>query len=284
MKIALIGAFGQLGTELRQTLAGDLVPLGRDRLDLTDAAAVDAVLNEIAPDRVVNAAAYNLVDRAEDEPQTALAVNAVGPLLLARWCGARGISLLHVSTDYVFGLDAARRFPYLETDPAAPVSAYGLSKAAGEAAVRAYCPRHFIVRTCGLYGRQQTRGKGNFVETMLRLGRERDELRIVDDQRCTPTAAADVATAIAALIATDAYGTYHATNAGNATWREFAEEIFRIAGYSTRVTPITTSEYGAKARRPGYSVLDCRKLERTTGTMLPRWQDALAKYIAARSE
>ena len=283
MRIAIAGAFGQLGTELQRVLPGQIVPLGRERLDLAGTGDIAAVLDEIRPDFVVNAAAYNLVDRAEEEPQTAFAVNALGPMRLARWCGARDVPLLHVSTDYVFGLDAGRCTPYAESEPVSPVSAYGLSKAAGESAVRAYCPRHFLVRTCGLYGLQPTRGKGNFVETMLRLGREREELRIVDDQRCTPTSVADLAPAIAALLETDAYGTYHATNAGDATWRQFAEEIFRQAGLSTRVVPVTSAEYGAKARRPSYSVLDGSKLRALTGLTLPRWQEALTAYLSSRS-
>ncbi|MGH7128124.1 MAG: dTDP-4-dehydrorhamnose reductase [Planctomycetaceae bacterium] len=280
MRIAIFGSRGQLGAELCHRLRDEeIVALGRAHADITDAGAVAAVRAESRPDVVINAAAYNFVDRAEDEPQAAYAVNALGPRNLARWCGERDVPLLHVSSDYVFGLDAGRRTPYSEADPPGPQGAYAVSKLAGEHFVRALCRRHFVVRTCGLYGFRGSPEKGNFVETMLRLGRERDELRIVNDQVCTPTFTADLADAIAALLRTDAYGLYHAASGGAATWFDFAIEIFHLAGMHVAVTPITTAEYGAKAARPCYSVLSTNKLTETTGYEFPAWQDALAHYL-----
>ncbi len=278
MRTAIIGAHGQLGSELARRLA-DAIPLGRAEIDIADAASVTAALDARHPELVINAAAYNLVDGAEDEPDVAMAVNAGGPRNLARWCAAHDATLVHVSTDYVFGDDPQRDRPYTEDDAPGPVSAYGRSKLAGENHVRTECPRHFVLRTCGLYGRSPTQQKGNFVSTMLRLGRERHELRIVDDQRCTPTSVTDLADALISLSQTNAYGLYHATNSGSATWREFAEEIFRLAGLSVRVVPISSADYGARAQRPPYSVLDCSKLAATLGRPLPHWKAALANFL-----
>jgi dTDP-4-dehydrorhamnose reductase len=283
MRIALIGARGQLGTDLLPLLGAEAVPLGHQDIEITNPASVAAVLGEIRPQCVINVAAWNLVDKAEDEPEQAFAVNAFGPRNLAGYCGDNGITLLHVSTDYVFGLDATRNTPWTETDAPGPVSAYGMSKLTGEYFVRSLCPRHFVVRTCGLYGHQGARGKGNFVETMLRLGRERPELKIVNDQRCTPSSTADVARALAALIQTDAYGLYHATNRGSMTWYEFAGEIFRQADISVNTIPIDSATFAARAKRPSYSVLDCSKLSNAIGFELPPWQEALACYLAGRA-
>ena len=283
MRIALIGAHGQLGTALQSCLAGDVIALEQEDIEITDARSVETALTAAGSDCVINAAAYNLVDQAEDEPDVAYAVNSLGPRNLAVYCGERNIQLLHVSSDYVFGLDGERTTPYRETDAPGPLSAYGTSKLAGEYFVQSRCPRHFVVRTCGLYGQLGPRAMGNFVETMLRLGSERDELSVVDDQRCTPTATADLARAIAALVETGEYGLYHATNSGDMTWYEFACEIFRLAGIDVTVNPITSAQFGAKALRARYSVLDNRKLTAAIGFQLPAWQDALARYLADRS-
>lgn len=291
MRIAIIGAQGQLGKSLRRQLAGDVAALSHADLELTDADSVDAALARAAPDVVINAAAYNFVDRAEDEPDTAFAVNGLGPRNLAVACNAREAVLVHVSSDYVFSgridvesLHARRTIPYCEIDRPEPLSAYAVSKLAGEYFVRSIARRHFVLRTCGLFGETKQAGRGNFVETMLRLAEERGELRVVDDQRCTPTAAVDLAKAIGLLIETNRYGLYHATNSGSATWYEFACEIFRQARRELDVHPITTDEFGAKARRPCYSVLDTGKLSTATGFELPPWQDALRRYLTARAE
>lgn len=260
-------------------LLGDRAcPLRHSQIELSDAASIRAALAATNPDIVINAAAYNWVDKAEDEPQVAHAVNALGPRNLALVCAERSIPLLHVSSDYVFGLDV-RETPYLESDAPGPVSAYGLSKLAGEYFVRSLCPRHFVVRTCGLYGQAESAGKGNFVKTMLRLVQERRHVRVVSDQYCTPTSTADLASALVRLIETDAHGLYHLTNRGATTWYDFAREIFRVAGLAVTTEPITTQEFGAKAGRPAYSVLNCDKATRILGAAMPTWQEAVEKYV-----
>lgn len=279
MRIAVIGATGQLGSALVPRLSGNVIALGHQQIEITDFMQVRSVLADIQPDLVINVAAYNLVDRAEDEPETAYAVNALGPRNLAKTCGELEIALLHVSTDFIFGLDGARDVPYTEDDVPGPQSAYAVSKLAGEFYVRQHCSRHYVVRTCGLYGNPAGSAKGNFVTTMLRLGRERKELSIVNDQQCTPTSAEDVAQAIAGLVQTGQFGLYHATNSGSTTWYRFALEIFRLAGMNVNVKPITSREFNAKARRPHYSVLDTRRLSRTIGYELPPWQDALGRFL-----
>ncbi len=280
MKVALVGAAGQLGTALGATRPTDvsIVPLAHGEIEIREAASVDAALSAAAADCVINAAAYNFVDRAEDEPEQAHAANAIGPQNLARWCARHHAVLVHVSTDYVFS-DDARRIPHVETDSPSPASVYARSKLAGEEFVRAECPSHFVVRTCGLYGRAQTAGKGNFVRTMLRMASEGRPLKVVDDQHCTPSFATDIAAAIWKLLPTKQFGLYHATNAGETTWHGFACEILRAAGFDTRVAAIPSRDFPQKAKRPAYSVLDCSKLAATTGVGMPTWQDALGRYV-----
>jgi dTDP-4-dehydrorhamnose reductase len=280
VKIAVLGSFGQLGRDLCPRLQGEVIPLRRSDFDLTDHERLRQRLTELQPDVVVNCAAYNFVDRAESEPEATFGVNAWAVRNLAQVCRDLNALLVHFSTDYVFGLDPARSTPWREDDAPGPISVYGLSKLAGEYFVRSSCPKHFVVRTCGLYGVAGTGGKGgNFVETMVRAAGQGKALRVVADQRCTPSFTADVAAAVAALIPTEAYGLYHITNEGDCSWYEFASEIFRRAGLSPALTPISSAEYGAPARRPAYSVLS---LERFTSVGLPRprlWQDALAAYL-----
>lgn len=284
MRTVVLGAPGQLGRDLCPRLAGEVVPLGRSDADLTDAAALGAKLTSLRPDVVVNCAAYNFVDKAESEPAAAFAVNAWAVRDLATICRDLDATLVHLSTDYVFGLDAGRTTAYAESDAPGPVSVYGLSKLAGEYLVRNTCPKHFVIRTCGLYGVWGSGGKGgNFVETMLRLAGQGKRLPVVNDQRCTPSFTGDVAAATADLIPTRAYGVYHITNAGDCTWYELAKETFRLAGLTVDLSPITSAEYPRAARRPPYSVLSNEKV-RAAGLTPPRhWTAALAAYMAERS-
>jgi dTDP-4-dehydrorhamnose reductase len=276
-RVAVLGGFGQLGSDVVRVLGPRAIALGRAEADLTDREQLAATLDGARPDVVINCAAYNFVDRAEDESQAAFAVNADGVRNLATWCRDRRVPLLHASTDYVFGAVATRTVPYREDDPPGPVSAYGRSKLAGEDAVREVCSQHWIVRTCGLYGHHAAR-KGNFVETMLRLAKERPELRIVNDQRCTPTSTADLAVVLAKIIESAPFGTYHATNAGDCTWYEFAQAILQAAGMSPQVVPIPSVDYPTKAQRPRYSVLNCEKLAAIGITLRP-WTEAVAEYV-----
>ena len=281
MGIAVIGAAGQLGRELVARLGTRAVPLTHHDIEICNPDSVAAALRLPDLTGVINCAAYNFVDQAEREPERALQVNALGPRCLALHCGRLGLPLLHVSTDYVFGGDASRTLPYAETDLPAPLSAYGVSKLAGEQFVRALAPRHFIVRTCGLYGTPSAAGKGNFVRTIERLAREKPELQVVNDQRCTPTDAGDLADALMQLFTTDAWGTYHATNSGDCTWFDLAVEIVRLRGLGTRVTPRSSDDPTRPARRPAYSVLDCTLLSRTLGKPLRPWRAALADYLGS---
>ena len=285
MRYAVLGAAGQLGRDLCPRLPGEVVALARDRAELTRAEALRAALEEVAPDVVINCAAYNFVDKAESEPPAAFAVNAWGMRDLALWCRDRGRLLVHFSSDYVFGLDEARRTPWAEADAPGPVSVYGLSKLAGEYLVRSICPRHLVLRTCGLYGVWGVGGKGgNFVETMLRLAREGKPLRVVADQVCTPSYTADVADATVMLLTAGRQGLYHVTNAGACSWHEFARTIFELAGVPANLTAIASQEYGAPARRPAYSVLAPAGLT-AAGLTPPRpWREALAAYLGEREK
>ncbi len=281
MRIALIGSAGQLGSDLLPLLPGEVIALRHHDIELGDDTSVPQVLDDIAPDIVINTAAYNLVDKAEDDPQAAWQINTLGPRRLAKFCAQRDCVLVHFSTDYVFGLDRQCLSPYREDDAPGPLGSYGLSKLGGEYAVRSLCPKHFVIRTCGLYGQAARRGtgKGNFIETMLRLGRERPELRVVSDQVCTPTSTADLATAVCELLQTTEYGLYHATNSGQMSWHELASEALKLSGISTPIVPITTEQFGAKAARPRFSVLNCDRIARVIGRPLPDWRDALARYL-----
>lgn len=280
MKTVILGANGQLGRDLSVLLTGEVIRLTRAEADLTDHATVRTRLNDLRPTTVINCTAYNLVDKAEADPTDAFAVNTWGVRNLGLVCRDLGAKLAHFSTDYVFGIDSSRTVPLGETDLPGPVGNYGLSKLSGEHALRSVFPEALIIRTCGLYGKHGVGGKGgNFVETMRRLGREKGAVRVVADQRCTPTSTIDLGRATVRALAVGATGVLHATNAGSCTWHEFASEIFRIAGMSVSVTPISTAEFGAPARRPAYSVLDGAHLKSLIGESMPDWKDALARYL-----
>ena len=285
MKTVLIGAAGQLGRELQPLLSGDVIALTRSDVDLSDAARLRTCLVSLRPDRVVNCAAYNLVDRAETEPQIAFAVNAWAVRMLAEICRDLDATLVHFSTDYVFGLDSNRQSPWKETDAPGPVSAYGLSKLNGEYWARMICPKHIVIRTCGLYGLWGQGGKGgNFVETMLRVAGQGKPLRVVSDQICCPSFTLDVARASCEMIEIGRSGLFHLTNSGHCTWHEFAAEIFRLSRVTADLTPITSIEFGAAARRPAYSVLDnCAALAAGANPIRP-WQEAIADYLNRRAK
>ena len=284
MKIAVLGAHGQLGRDLCPQLSGEVVPLARADIDLARPETIAPVLAAIRPAVLVNCAAYNFVDKAETDPDAAFEVNADGVRHLADACREAGAYLVHVSTDYVFGQDDTRTEPLTEDAPPGPVSAYGLSKLAGEYWARMRCPNHLVVRTCGLYGVWGSGGKGgNFVETMLRVGGQGKPLKVVADQRCTPTYTADLADALAQLISKRVTGLVHATNDGSMTWHEFAAEIFRQSGVTADLSAISSAEFGAPASRPGYSVLACPRLA-AAGVRMRPWQQALAAYLQERAK
>ncbi len=283
MKYALIGSAGQLGRDLAPRLPGDVMSLTRADIDLSRPDTLRPALEPLRPDVVINCAAYNFVDKAETEPEAAFAVNAWGVRILAQACRDLDCTLVHFSTDYVFGLDDARRAPWTEDDAPGPLGVYGLSKLAGEYLVRATCPKHYVIRTCGLYGVWGSGGKGgNFVETMLRVAGQGKPLRVVSDQVLTPSYTVDVATATAALIGTGRYGLYHLVNTGECSWYEFARTIFELADVQADLSTITTAERKDPARRPAYSVLSTEKVRKAGVPGIRNWREALTAYLEER--
>ncbi len=282
MKIAVTGAYGQLGGELCCRLGSDAIGLDIDTLDLTDKQAVSGRMLALKPDAVINCAAYTQVDKAESEPEKCRAVNATAVEHLASACDLLDCPLVQISTDYVFGVTGKR--PWREDDPTTPQGVYAQTKLEGERAAATHA-QHLIVRTCGLYARPTDERASNFVVAMLRLGQTRPCLRVVADQHCTPTYVPHLAEAILFLVGATGgcsapWGTYHVTNAGATTWRDFAAEIFRQADMNATVEAITTAEYGAAAARPPYSVLDTTAYHRLGGPAMPDWKAAIAEYFA----
>jgi dTDP-4-dehydrorhamnose reductase len=285
MKLLVLGAQGQVGRELCRLgwPAGySIAGFDRDRVDITRRQAVFEAMARERPDIVINAAAYTAVDRAESEAEAAWAGNCTGPANLAAACADVGISLIHISTDYVF--DGTKSGAYLEDDPVAPLGVYGASKEAGDRAVRDRLASHVILRTAWVYS---VHGH-NFVRTMLRLADQHPVLRVVADQTGSPTSAAEIARAIAAIVqqlsaGSRRWGTYNFAGAGSVTWHGFAEAIFEEAaawrGPPPRVAAITTADYPTPARRPVNSVLDCGKISETFGIVPRFWREALAEVI-----
>jgi len=273
--IVVAGARGMLGRDLMEMFGEEARAVLHDEMEITDPVSVEKVLKGLRPKVVINSVAYTDVDGCESNSERAFAVNGEGVRNLALVTRDIGAKLVQVSTDYVF--DGSKGTPWFEDDPVNPLSVYGRSKLAGEENTRLN-PDHLIVRTQWLYG---LHGK-NFVETMLRLGRERDEVAVVHDQVGSPTWTVDLCHAIRALIERNCRGVYHAANAGSCSWRDFADAIFRESGMETVVKPITTGQLGRPAPRPLYSVLDCSKLGRDSGFMPEEWREALRKYLNAR--
>ncbi len=283
MKIAIFGVDGQLGRALGATLAAahEIVPVDRGRADLRDASAVATAVRDSRPQWVINCAAITHVDRCETEPLAAFEVNAVGAYHVAGAAAETGARLMHVSTDYVF--DGAKPTPYIEDDVARPLNAYGASKLAGEWFVQSASDASVIVRSSGLYGRYRCSGKGtSFAETILSRARQGQPLRVVSDERLTPTFTEDLAAQMGLMIEHGVpAGVYHATNAGACSWYEFAVELLRLAGVRDSISPIPASEWKSPTRRPANSVLENRALASLNLDRMPDWRDALARYVAA---
>lgn len=289
MKILIYGANGQLGWELVRRfkkLGVDAVGLDLPGYDISDEMQVRSVVKDEKPDIIINASAYTAVDQAEKETETAFKVNKDGPGYLAQACSDVHIPLIHVSTDYVF--DGQSSKPYLEDDPVHPMGVYGESKEAGESEVRKWLPEHVIIRTSWFYGIHGN----NFVKTMLRLGKENERIKVVDDQYGCPTFAGDLAKTIIKIVASFKkngrlpWGTYHYCGQGITTWYGFAEKIFELAEQYiplkvTELLPITTDDYPTLAKRPAYSALNCEKIEQAFGISVQPWQQSLEKMIEA---
>ncbi len=282
-RILLIGGAGQLGQELQQTLAplGTIISASRRSVDLTQFELLREYIHSVKPNIICNAAAYTAVDKAETESELAYAINAIAPQIMAESAAEIGATIVHVSTDYVF--DGSKNTPYIETDATHPLNVYGQSKLEGELRIRKY-DRHWIVRTSWVYG---AFGKTNFVKTMLRLGAEREEIRVVNDQIGTPTAAGSIATVIYHLLAQSEteFGTYHFSDRGVASWYDFAVAIFEEARSLNiplavqRTVPIATSEYPTPAKRPTYSVLSSQKLLTQINWTPNHWRQQLRQML-----
>lgn len=291
MRLLIAGWQGQLARALVEMAPGapdiEALAVGRPALDLCEPASITRAMTDFRPDVIINTAAYTAVDKAESEPDAALALNRDGARLLAEAAHKRGAILIHVSTDYVY--DGAKAAPYVEDDPTGPINVYGRSKLEGEIAVRAANPKHIILRTSWVH----SAAGANFVRTMLRVAGERRQLRVVDDQIGCPTYAPHLAAAILDLARRVSaqgaetaahWGTYHAAGRGSVTWCGLAREVFRVSaakgGPVATVEPISTAEYPTPARRPANSRLDCTAMERTFGIQLPDWQSGVAEGIS----
>ncbi len=287
MKAILLGPNGQLGTDIRSANNSrqvlNITPMGRDQLELTDFEAVKTKLSNMQFDVLINASSYHKTDEVEDNAQQAITINAHLVQLLAQICAEKGARFVHISTDYVFGGQAARQ-PLDENTGVAPLNVYGASKVLGESLARVAHDDTLILRVASLFGVAGASGKGgNFVETMLRLAKERGSLRVVNDQIMSPTSTADIADALLDMLETPApAGTYHVVNRGEVSWHGFASEIVKQAGLEVPVDPVPTTEFPTRAMRPPYSALDNRKLEGAIGRPMPTWQDALARYMRAK--
>jgi len=295
MKVLVTGANGQLGSDLCKVLQQfELIALTHKDIEITDMNSVKHVFYKYKPDAIINTAAYVRVDDCESNQDKAFLTNALGVRNVALIAQELGAKLVHVSTDYVFGGEGEtlvvshkagedKPHPYTEFDTPIPLSIYGKSKLAGENFVRHLCPRYFIIRTSGLFGIAGASGKGgNFVETILRLAHERNELKVVSDQVFSPTYTKDLAQKIAQLITTEYYGIFHITNRSSCSWYEFAKEILKQAGLKTPLIPITSDEYPQEARRPRFSVLDNYHLRLLGLNDMPTWQEALRDYMISK--
>lgn len=281
-RLAIIGSSGQLGLDIvsaARAAGHDVAPLTHAEIDITNADSTWTALRDAAPDVVINAAALSDVPRCEREPETAFAVNAFGVRNIAIAAAKLSIPLLHVSTDFVF--DGNKPTPYIESDLPSPVNVYGASKLAGEHFVTAIQPKHFVVRTSALYGVNPCRAKpqDNFVRAVLRKGRETGEVQVVATQRVSPTSTESLSRQLLSLVATEAYGLFHATSQGACTWAEFATAIFEIAGIPARVIAATAVADGEVAR-PANSVLENAGLQRLGLDTMPDWREALSGYLA----
>jgi len=282
--VLVFGGSGQLGQCL-QRVAQDrsltnLVFLPEEQANILDVGGLQAVFAQHKPAYCINCAAYTAVDKAEDEVELARKVNRDGVENLSQLCGEYGTTLIHVSTDFVFA--GTGNQPLLETDEAAPISVYGLTKLEGEQVIAAHTSRYFILRTSWLYSEYAN----NFVKTMLRLGRERDELRVIWDQLGTPTYAIDLAGCILTIIESRSaeFGIYHYSNEGVTSWYDFATAIFELSNTPVRTLPIRTAEYPTKATRPAYSVMDKTKVKTALGVAIPHWRDSLQECLSRLQE
>jgi dTDP-4-dehydrorhamnose reductase len=286
LKVFLIGADGQLGTDINEYFTGRGLDvhglIGLEEIDVCDYNSTFRLIRDSAPDLVINTAAFHNVDLCEDRVAEAFRVNVGGTKNTASICRKLDVPLIHFSTDYVF--DGSKGVPYTEDDCPRPLSIYAISKLGGETVIQYMLEKYYLVRLSGLYGHAGCTGKGNinFVETMLKRAGEKRQIKVVDDQVLTPTSTRDAAVKLYELIQTEKYGLYHMTNTGSCSWYEFACEIFRLSGLIADIIPISSEELGAKAIRPAYSVLDNVNLKKAGLSDMRNWKKALQEYIEIR--
>jgi dTDP-4-dehydrorhamnose reductase len=281
MKTVVIGANGQLGHDVVvsfQNNGDDVHELNHDQIRIEDIDSTSSVLQEIKPDVIINTAALHHVEDCEEQPAESFAVNGIGSRNLALVANDLNALLIHISTDYVF--DGEKNSPYLESDLPVPLNVYGNTKLAGEHFIRSIAEKYHILRVSGIYGHAPCRAKGlNFVDLMLKLGNERDEVRVVNDEEISPTNAEDIASQIVQFSRSEAYGLYHVTAEGSCTWYEFAKEIFQTSGVKTRLEIADPSEFPTKVPRPKYSVLANSELKRNNLQDTLHWKDGLKSYL-----
>jgi dTDP-4-dehydrorhamnose reductase len=287
MRVAVLGANGQLGEDITAAFLAqgdEVAPLTHEDVEVTSLDSVKQSLENARPELVINTTAFHNVDRCEDEPARAFAVNGMGARNVAQVTNLLGAKLLHISTDYVF--DGTKSTPYTEEDRPRPLSVYGNSKLSGEYFVRSINPRHFVVRVSAIYGQNPCRAKDglNFVELMLKASRERDEVQVVADQRVTPTPTIEIARQLVSLGKISDYGVYHATAEGSCSWYEFARAIFDLTGANIRLERPRPGEYPAKANRPKNSVLENAALKSISLNVFGHWREGLETYLAGRKQ
>lgn len=287
MKVAVVGGNGQLGTDVAATFRerGDtVVPLTHAEIELSNLESVRSCFGGSSVELVVNTAAMHHVEKCEADPEQAWLVNGLGARNLAEVTRDSGATLIHVSTDYIF--DGTKGRPYVESDAPLPLNVYGNTKLTGEYFVRTLNPRHFVLRTSGLYGTNPCRAKGgrNFVDLMLKLGQERGKVRVVDSEFVSPTSTAELARQIEVVSRSEAFGLYHATAEGSCSWHEFAQEIFSLVGMAVQVDVALPSEFPTKVPRPLYSVLENSRLKENGLNVFRPWQTGLVEYLIALRE
>ena len=282
MRVAVIGANGQLGCDVCSAFSDsgcEVIQLNHNIVDIADFDSAEKNLEQTKADVVVNTAAMHNVDACEREPAKAFAVNGIGARNLAILSNKLDFVLFHISTDYVF--DGTKRTPYIETDCPRPLNVYGNTKLAGEYFVQTLARKHFVLRVSGLYGTNPCRAKGgsNFVNLMLKLSKERDEVRVVDDEVLTPTFTEDIAKQLVSLREVNKYGLYHATAQGSCSWYRFAFQIFKLSGAKVKLSVAGPNEFPAKVPRPKYSVLENAGLKALKLDIMPSWEDGLRRYL-----
>lgn len=284
MRILVIGANGQLGSDIVKMLhSEEVIPLTHKEIEVAEEVSVRRAIKLHNPHVVINTAAYHKAGDCERNEVKSFKVNAIGAKNLANVCKEKEAILVYISTDYVF--DGEKKIPYIESDPPRPLNTYGISKLAGEYYIRYIWPKHFIIRTSGLYGSAKCRAKGgNFVDLMLRLVQEQDEIQVVDNEVLTPTYTIDLALKIRDLIQTDYFGLYHITNNGACSWYEFAQKIFEFSGLKVNLKRTTQEKFGTEIKRPQYSVLRNYALEKIGMDDIRRWDEALKAFLSGRKE